>query len=197
VPEERAADALELLAEFRRPSTVTAPSRSIARMIFEGLFFGWFVPGSHPRRAGRAPVLARFLELHVVDEASHETIASPSFAVVLARAPSGVVLVFNRYRKVWELPGGLIDPGETPRVAAARELAEESGCIAPATALEWLGLVSVDDGSTHHGAVYRTHVDAVPESFESEETGGVAFWQAGAHPQPLGETDRALLSRYG
>jgi 8-oxo-dGTP diphosphatase len=166
-------------------------------MIFEGLFFGWLVPGNHSRRGGEAPVLARFLELNEVEEAGHETIASPSFAVVLAHAPAGVVLVFNRYRKVWELPGGLIDAGETPRVAAARELAEESGCVAPADALEWLGLVSVEDESTHHGAVFRARVNAVPESFESEETGGVAFWQAGAHPQPLGETDRALLARFG
>ena len=43
------------------------------------------------------------------------TLATPTFAVVLARSRDGVVLVFNRYRKVWELPGGLIDPGESAR----------------------------------------------------------------------------------
>lgn len=195
VPEEHAADALELLAQFRQRPEVAAPPRSLVRMVFEALFFAWFVPGSRPSRA--APVLAKFLELHEVDEARHETIATTSFAVVIARAPRGVVLVFNRYRKVWELPGGLIDPGETPRAAAARELAEESGCIAPADALVWLGLVSVDDGATHHGAVYRAEVDSVPEEFQSEETGGIAYWQAGVHPHPLGATDRALLQRFG
>ena len=41
-------------------------------------------------------------------------IAVPTFAVVIARSADGVVLVFNRYRKVWELPGGLIDAGESP-----------------------------------------------------------------------------------
>jgi len=30
----------------------------------------------------------------------------------------------------WELPGGGIDPGETPRAAACRELAEETGIVA-------------------------------------------------------------------
>lgn len=30
----------------------------------------------------------------------------------------------------WELPGGGIDPGETPQAAASRELAEETGFLA-------------------------------------------------------------------
>jgi 8-oxo-dGTP diphosphatase len=152
------------------------------------------VPGSGHPRSG-APVLARFLDVHDVAEAHHENIATPTFAVVIARAADGVVLVFNRYRQVCELPGGLIDAGETPRAAAARELAEEAGCAA--TGLAWLGLVSVSDGATHFGAVYRGDVDAVPASVENDEIGGIAFWRPGSHPQPLGETDRALLQRFG
>lgn len=139
--------------------------------------------------------LAKFVDLHEVEEAHHAVIAVPSFAVVVARATAGVVLVLNRYRKVWELPGGLIDPGETPRAAAERELAEEAGCVV--TNVEWLGLVSVNDGSTHHGAVYRGDVGTVPPRFETEEIGGIAFWQPGSHPHPLGDTDRALLQRFG
>jgi 8-oxo-dGTP diphosphatase len=194
VPEEHAADALELLKEFLQPAP-PPPPRSIARMIFEGLFFAWFVPGSRPRRAERAPALASFVAVHEVDEERHAQIAVPSFAVVIARASSGVVLVFNRYRQVWELPGGLIDANESPRVAVARELLEEAGCVA--NGLAWLALVEVEDGSTHHGALYRCNVESVPDSFESEEIGGIAFWQPGDHPQPLGETDRALLQRFG
>ncbi|MFJ9724968.1 NUDIX hydrolase [Streptomyces sp. NPDC101209] len=38
-----------------------------------------------------------------------------------------VLLAFNRFRRAWELPGGKIDPGETPRQAAVRELLEETG----------------------------------------------------------------------
>ncbi|GAA3790260.1 NUDIX hydrolase [Sphaerisporangium flaviroseum] len=38
-----------------------------------------------------------------------------------------MLLVFDRFRQGWELPGGRIDPGETPRQAAVRELREETG----------------------------------------------------------------------
>ncbi|MFI7316991.1 NUDIX domain-containing protein [Streptomyces venezuelae] len=38
-----------------------------------------------------------------------------------------VLMVFDRFRQSWELPGGMIEPGETPRQAAVRELMEETG----------------------------------------------------------------------
>jgi len=53
-------------------------------------------------------------------------------AVVLTRVPGGVLLVRNRARQCWELPGGLRDAGESARACAARELREETGIDAVA-----------------------------------------------------------------
>jgi 8-oxo-dGTP diphosphatase len=139
--------------------------------------------------------LARFVAFHVLPESEYTAIGSMRFAVVLARAPAGVVLVFNRYRKVWELPGGLVDPGETPRDSAARELLEEANCVA--ARLEWLGVVEVDDGQAHFGAAFAGHLAADPSPFESEETGGIELWTPRRAPRPLGESDAALLNRFG
>jgi ADP-ribose diphosphatase len=44
---------------------------------------------------------------------------------------------------IWELPAGLVDPGETPREAAARELEEELGFSVAPEALYELGNVTV------------------------------------------------------
>jgi hypothetical protein len=48
VPEESAADAIELLAELRAPPSgqpARASVRSKIRVVLEALLFGWFVPG--------------------------------------------------------------------------------------------------------------------------------------------------------
>ena len=141
--------------------------------------------------------LARFVAFH--DTSEHDCTPTPAFAVMIARSPQGAVLVFSRYRHVWELPGGLIDPGETPRRAAERELEEEAGCTARNT--RWLGVVEVEDGRSHFGAVFECETDQVPAGFENAETVGVDFWNRG-RPAPrletrLGHSDAALLARFG
>jgi 8-oxo-dGTP diphosphatase len=137
--------------------------------------------------------LARFIAFHEAPENVPPDIPL-SFAIVIARAPSGIVLVFNRYRRVWELPGGLIDPGESPRESAQRELHEEAGCHVDS--LDWLGIVEVDDGRRHFGAVFACEVANVPGTMCNREIDGLAFWTPVAAPEPLGASDRALLTRF-
>ena len=82
----------------------------------------------------------RLVTLHEVDE--HRLHVRPSHALVIAQAPQGIVLVLNRRTSAWELPGGYIDTGETPRDAAMREFTEETGL--PAPALRWRGVVELE-----------------------------------------------------
>jgi 8-oxo-dGTP diphosphatase len=139
--------------------------------------------------------VARFREFHDVPECTPHAGVPLTFAVVFALAARGIVLVFNRHRKVWELPGGRIDAGDSPRDTARRELFEEAGC--EPVGLEWLGVVAVDDGRTHLGAVYRCRVAVVPETMRNEEIDGLASWRRDRSPEPLGDADRALLDKFG
>ncbi|MBC8024384.1 MAG: NUDIX hydrolase [Steroidobacteraceae bacterium] len=137
---------------------------------------------------------ARFVAFHEAPESQRFRGEPLAFALTLARSREGVVLVFNKYRRVWELPGGLIDPGEAPRDAAKRELHEEAGCEAREVA--WLGVTEVNDGRTFFGGVFACEVE-VAEFVENEEIGGLSFWQPDRPPPGMGATDEALLTKFG
>jgi 8-oxo-dGTP pyrophosphatase MutT (NUDIX family) len=136
----------------------------------------------------------RFTAFHPVSEHDFGAVPAPGFALIIARAPKGVVLVLNSMRKVWELPGGFIDPGETPRAAAIRELAEEAGCVAREP--RWLGITEVDDGQPRFGALLDCQVERVPEEFSSSETLAIGYWRRDLRPWPLAEADDALLGKF-
>ncbi len=50
-----------------------------------------------------------------------------SAAVVVYDGEGNVLVVKASYKQHWGLPGGIIDAGETPRMAAVREVQEETG----------------------------------------------------------------------
>jgi len=64
--------------------------------------------------------------------ATREVITHPGSVVVLPLLSDGRILLIQQYRHatrqyLWELVAGRMDPGETPKIAAARELVEETG----------------------------------------------------------------------
>jgi 8-oxo-dGTP diphosphatase len=92
------------------------------------------------------------------------------------------LMVFNRYRQAWELPGGMLDPGESAREAAVRELAEESG--QRADALDLVGVAKIQvapDDRLEYLAIYRGEIDS-PQPFTPNDEMSDAIWWSPTEP---------------
>ncbi|MBO0812349.1 MAG: NUDIX domain-containing protein, partial [Microlunatus sp.] len=120
--------------------------------------------------------------------------------VVVDRAGS-VLLVFDNWRRHWELPGGGREPGESPRTAAVRELFEETGLWTEK--LIFVGVSSYQsppDSRHERVAVYRTTLpddapDPVPVFQAGQEIGAVRWWDPRSSADGVDALDRVIIDR--
>ncbi|MFJ6903294.1 NUDIX hydrolase [Streptomyces griseoluteus] len=114
----------------------------------------------------------------------------PAAGVALWR-DGRVLMVFDRHRQCWELPGGRIERGELPRQAAERELLEESG-QEPDAPLRLVGharFVLAPDRRAEYLAVFAGHCSQVRDFRPNDKTTAIAWWDLlealPGHVQPL------------
>lgn len=75
-------------------------------------------------------------------------------ALVVARWGDRYLFVFDRQRRQWEIPGGTIEEGETPRECAAREFKEETNQEAKSLHFCGLAKTAASDGLTEYTALF-------------------------------------------
>ena len=73
-------------------------------------------------------------------EAQHSRVSSS--ALILENNIGQVLIVKANYKPYWTFPGGLIDPGETPKQAAIRETLEEVGVAVDPKKVEFVAVVN-------------------------------------------------------
>ena len=107
---------------------------------------------------------------------------SEGAAAVVFDGRGRLLLVKENYGKFrWSLPGGRVEPGETPEEAVVREALEETGA---SVAIEHLiGTYELDDGFSVH--VFRCAVVAgTPTLQTSDELAAVTWFETEEIPHP-------------
>lgn len=124
------------------------------------------------------------------------TTAPLTGALVVVTGPDGVLLVHDRWRDQWEVPGGGIDAGESPKEAAAREVAEESG--QRVTVLRWVGRATfliAADGHLAQADLFRGEVEGAAPFEPNAEIAGVRWWDGVSPLADLSAVDAELVRR--
>ncbi|MDY0910799.1 NUDIX hydrolase [Microbacterium sp. CFBP9034] len=119
-------------------------------------------------------------------------------SLVVASCSSKVLFGLNRWRQQWELPGGMIDADETPRMAAVREVLEETGLVVHPDELEWVGLAAfelLNPPRRELAAVYRVSFVDTPSVHVSDELLEVAWLELDSPPSKHSALDLAIARR--
>jgi 8-oxo-dGTP diphosphatase len=130
---------------------------------------------------------ARHAELIEICRPASET---PDHVLIIARHDGGIILVRNRLRRRWELPGGHLEPGDNPRDRAAIEFFEETG--QRLTDLRHCATARIRDGLTRSlrlGAVYIGDVRSLRPFRQNAETVAMTLWRN----EQSAEIDRAAV----
>ena len=108
-----------------------------------------------------------------------------SFGIVLSQDKQQVLLVKRKDVPIWVLPGGGVDPGETPGNAAVREVLEETGAIC--TVVRAIAIYSPRGAFTETTYLYELkEVDPLKRALLlTDESVDVGFFPLSKLPSPF------------
>ena len=114
-------------------------------------------------------------------------------ALVVARWDDRYLFVFDRQRRQWEIPGGTIEEGETPRECAAREFKEETNQEAKELRFYGLAKTAGSNGLTEYTALFSAVVDKLSPFQSNDEIERIALWDLDLDIGEVNPIDRKLV----
>ena len=98
----------------------------------------------------------------------------PTTAFVIVESDEGYMLLYNKYYQRWEITGGYMELGETPKECAIRECKEESN--QNISDLKCMGIAKY---SSMNAAIYYAFLHEINIFFENDEIKELRWWRYG------------------
>ena len=118
-------------------------------------------------------------------------------ALIIVHHKGMHLLIYNRWRQQWEVPGGIIETGESPHECIVRELFEETGQkLDNLTFRGWMKFQLQPDQRLEIGALYSGILRHIAPFEANAEADRITFWDSVADIGYVNEIDRMLLE-YG
>lgn len=124
-------------------------------------------------------------------------------SLVIVKCDGKYLLVFDKWKKLWEVPGGGIEGQETPRECAIREVYEETNL--KVDDLEFIGIMKFSlqpDQRIEYGALYGAEIKGLDLNgfTETDEIKKIILWDPSrTRAEDMGyidEIDKKLLEYY-
>lgn len=150
-------------------------------------------------RGNKLLALIQGEEEALIQNEAHRPLTS---ALMIVKGPDGFMLLKNKYRGEWELAGGMIDEGESPRACAIRECYEESGYVVENP--RFVGIIQFFLRPSYHWpeerieytALYCADVETIQAFSENDEMSGLCWYTIGQALADASRIDLKLLSYY-
>ncbi|TBL67473.1 NUDIX domain-containing protein [Paenibacillus thalictri] len=144
----------------------------------------------------KGDVFEAFLEISEDDLKSTKLDYPLTHALVVAKYENKYLLIYNRWRQEWEVPGGIIDEGESCRECAIRELFEETNQRPANIYFNGLMKFNLHNGRTEYGALYSVSIEKIGKFTSNDEALEIAFWNGIDEFNNINEIDKKLLEYY-
>jgi len=126
-------------------------------------------------------------------EVINNPVNAPTTAFVIAESEKGYMLLYNKYRYCWEITGGCMEKGETPRDCAIRECLEESGQSIARDNLQFIGVAKYE---SMNAAIYYSFLECEAPFVENEEISALRWWKMGEEIEKMDIESLKLIEIY-